>query len=113
VDLLKLAYNNIKSKPGNITPGITPETLDGISLEKLENLSLLLKSENFQFSPGRRIEVPKPSGGNRPLTIANPIDKLIQEGIRIIRPPWAMRFMNLYFSITLMVFGRVEAVTPL
>lgn len=28
---LELAYNNIKSKPGNMTPGVTPETLDGIN----------------------------------------------------------------------------------
>jgi hypothetical protein len=31
--LLEIAYNNIKSKPGNMTPGVTPETLDGINEE--------------------------------------------------------------------------------
>lgn len=29
--LLETAYNNIKSKPGNMTPGVTPETIDGVS----------------------------------------------------------------------------------
>jgi hypothetical protein len=33
IDLLTLAYNNLKSNPGNMTPGITSETLDGISFE--------------------------------------------------------------------------------
>jgi hypothetical protein len=32
-ELLVYAYNNIKSKPGNMTPGIIPETLDGINLD--------------------------------------------------------------------------------
>jgi len=29
--LLVLAYNNINSKAGNLTPGVNPEILDGIS----------------------------------------------------------------------------------
>jgi hypothetical protein len=33
VQVLKLAYETIKSKPGNMVRGVTPETLDGISLE--------------------------------------------------------------------------------
>ena len=33
VDMLKHAYNQIKSKPGNLTPGADTETLDGISDE--------------------------------------------------------------------------------
>jgi len=31
VDMYMLAYNKLKSNPGNLTPGITPETLDGLS----------------------------------------------------------------------------------
>lgn len=31
IDILKLAYLNIKSKPGNMTPGTDNETLDGLS----------------------------------------------------------------------------------
>jgi nicotine oxidoreductase len=86
VDILKLAYENLKSKPGNLTPGIKPETLDGISIEKLEKLSEKLKSEKFQFSAGRRIYIPKSGKSNktRPLMIAPPLDKLVQEGIRLI-----------------------------
>jgi len=30
---MELAYNNINSKAGNLTPGVNPETLDGISGE--------------------------------------------------------------------------------
>jgi len=86
VDMLKLAYENLKSKPGNMTPGINPETLDGISTEKLIKLADKLKSEKFKFSAGRRIYIPKSKGEEktRPLTIASPLDKLVQEGIRLI-----------------------------
>lgn len=84
VDTLIYAYENIKSKPGNMTPGVTPETLDGISKEKLEILSTDLKSDKFQFSPSRRIAIPKASGGSRPLTIAPPMDKIVQEAIRLV-----------------------------
>lgn len=83
--LLYLAYNNIKSKPGNMTPGIVPTTLDGMSLEEFIKLSELLKSELFSFSPARRVQNPKmEQRGTRPLSIAPPRDKIIQEAMRII-----------------------------
>nr|YP_010836057.1 hypothetical protein QLP54_mgp09 [Phyllosticta yuccae]WGC90072.1 hypothetical protein [Phyllosticta yuccae] len=81
-EMLIYAYENIKSKPGNMTPALSPETLDGISKEKLNNLSLSLKSEKFTFAPSRRIQIPKASGGTRPLSIAS--DKIVQEAMRLI-----------------------------
>jgi hypothetical protein len=33
VQVLRLAYETIKSKPGNMVKGVTSETLDGISIE--------------------------------------------------------------------------------
>jgi hypothetical protein len=33
IQVLKLAYETIKSKSGNMVKGVTPETLDGISVE--------------------------------------------------------------------------------
>nr|AVR57750.1 hypothetical protein C0989_000010 [Termitomyces sp. T132] len=83
-ELLYLAYNNIKSKPGNMTPGIVPTTLDGISLEEIMKIKESLKDESFQFKPGRRIQIPKPKGGTRPLTIAPPRDKIVQEAMRMV-----------------------------
>jgi len=83
-NILELAYNNIKSKPGNITPGITPETLDGVSHTYLLELSQSIKNQTFQFQPGRRIQIPKQSGGTRPLTIGSPRDKIVQEALRLV-----------------------------
>jgi len=84
VNFLNIAYNNIRSKPGNMTPGITAETLDGISYDVLQDISNSLLKETFRFKPGRRMQIPKPSGGVRPLTIAPPRDKIVQEAMRII-----------------------------
>ena len=84
VELLTIAYNNIKSKPGNMTPAINPDTLDGISQETLEKIAKSLKDESFRFQPQRRIRIPKPNGGTRPLTIASPCDKIVQEAARML-----------------------------
>lgn len=90
VEMLTYAYENIKSKPGNMTPGVScgeaNETLigfaTGISKEKLQDLSAALKSEKFAFTPGRRIQISKESGGTRPLSIA--MDKIVQEAMRLV-----------------------------
>lgn len=82
--LFEIAYNRIKSNPGNMTPGIIPTTLDGISPKVIDEIISNLKTQTFQFSPGRRIHIPKSNGGQRPLTIAPPRDKLVQEVMRMI-----------------------------
>jgi group II intron reverse transcriptase/maturase len=83
-EFLELCYDRIKSKPGNMIPGVVPDTLDGVSYEFFLTLSQQLKDETFQFKPGRRVHIPKASGGLRPLTIAPPRDKVVQEAIRLI-----------------------------
>ena len=81
---LESAYNRIKSKPGNMTQGVVPETLDGLSYNYLLELSNRIRSEDFQFRPGLRTQIPKPQGGFRPLTIAPPRDKIVQEALRML-----------------------------
>lgn len=83
-ELYYVAYDKLKSKPGNMTPGIVPTTLDGLSVEVIEEIIQSLKDDTFKFQPGRRVLIPKANGGERPLTIAPPRDKLVQECIRMI-----------------------------
>ena len=81
--LYEMAYGNLKSKPGNM--GITPTTLDGFSEKVIQNIISSLKDDTFKFNPGRRVEIPKASGeGTRPLTVAPPRDKIVQEVMRMI-----------------------------
>lgn len=83
-DLFRIAYNKLKSKPGLMTPGISPITLDGISEERLDEIINDLRTNMFKFTPGRRIEITKANGKTRPLTIGDPNDKLVQEVMRIV-----------------------------
>lgn len=83
-ELYAVAYEKLKSKPGNMTPGITPTTLDGFSTEVIGDIIKRLQADTFQFQPGRRVLIPKPSGGNRPLTVTSARDKIVQEVMRMI-----------------------------
>src|SRR5437868_7657213 len=67
VQVLRLAYEVIKSKPGNMVRGTTKETLDGITKEWFETTSKALRRENFKFNPNRRVYIPKANGKLRPL----------------------------------------------
>jgi group II intron reverse transcriptase/maturase len=82
--ILKMAYARIKSEPGNMTPGVDDVTLDGINNQWFENVSKSLKTGAYQFKPARRVEIPKPQGGTRPLGVASPRDKIIQEAMRLV-----------------------------
>jgi len=85
--LYEIAYHKLRSNPGMMTPGINPTTLDGFSTEVIKSLIDKLKDESFSFRPpqrGGRVMIPKASGGLRPLTVASPRDKLVQEVMRMI-----------------------------
>lgn len=84
IDTLVTAYDNIKSKPGNMTPGMDQMTLDGVSMRFFEDLEKSLLNGSFQFKPARRVHIPKANGKLRPLAIASPRDKIVQEAMRMI-----------------------------
>jgi retron-type reverse transcriptase len=86
---LILAWNRIKSKPGNSTPGADPETLDGIDRNWFLETSKKLSKGSYNYSPARRVQIPKPNkpGETRPLTIGNPRDKIIQQAfLNVLQP---------------------------
>ena len=82
--LLFAAYHSIKSKPGNMTPGVDESTLDELSPEVLGKISESLKTEKFQFKPTRREYIKKANGKLRPLGIPSPNDKVIQKAMAIL-----------------------------
>lgn len=87
-EVLRLAYETIKSKPGNMTKGVDGETLDGIDMEWFEKKSKELIVESFKPRPARRKYIPKANGKMRPLGISPPQwewgDKIIQQAMRIV-----------------------------
>ena len=66
-ELWMTAYANIHANKGANTPGISTNTMDGFSEDRVLNLIELLKEERYQPSPVRRIHIPKDNGKRRPL----------------------------------------------
>ena len=83
-DLYILAYERIKSKPGNMTPGTDGETLDGFSLYAIREVIHEMKTEQFRFKPVRQRFIPKPNGKMRKLGIPSVRDKVVQEVMHMI-----------------------------
>lgn len=80
-----LAYQNIATSQGSMTAGTDGCTLDGMSMERIENIIAKLKDHSYQPSPARRVYITKKnSKKKRPLGIPSTDDKLIQEVIRMI-----------------------------
>src|ERR1700760_1816271 len=83
-DLYLLAYGNIYSNQGAMTPGASGETADGMSEEKIEQIIGLMREERYRFSPARRVYIPKKTGNLRPLALPTWSDKLVGEVVRLI-----------------------------
>src|SRR3989440_11368163 len=83
-DLYLLAYGNIYSNKGAMTPGAGEETADGMSEEKIEQIIGLMRRESYRFSPARRVYIPKKNGRLRPLGMPSWSDKLVGEVVRLL-----------------------------
>ena len=83
-ELYLRAYGRLYSNQGAMTKGTTAETVYGMSLAKIDRIIDELRYERFRWTPVRRVNLPKPNGGTRPLGIPTWTDKLLQEVIRMI-----------------------------
>lgn len=83
-DLYLRAYGKLYRNQGAMTPGSTVETVDGMSLEKIDTIINALRDERYRWTPVRRTYVSKKNGKRRPLGLPTWSDKLLQEVIRSI-----------------------------
>ena len=84
-NLFLTAYSNIYNNDGALTPGTDEnDTMDGMSLERMQNLIELLRHEKYHPRPNKRTRIPKKTHGTRPLGLPNGSEKLVQEVLRII-----------------------------
>lgn len=83
-DLWFQAYANIYANSGATTKGSDGESLDGLSIEKIDRLIESLKSNSYFPKPSRRVYIPKSNGKKRPLGVPSGSDKLVQEVWRIL-----------------------------
>lgn len=79
------AYGKIYRNDGAMTPGVTEETVDGMSIPKIEAIIDALRQERYRWRPARRTYIEKKgSNKKRPLGLPTWSDKLLQEVVRLI-----------------------------
>jgi group II intron reverse transcriptase/maturase len=76
------AYENLRNNKGAMTPGVTGETVDGMSTEKIRTIIEAIRDERYRWTPVRRVYIPKKDGKVRPLGLPTWSDKLVQEVLR-------------------------------
>ncbi|NBJ84098.1 group II intron reverse transcriptase/maturase, partial [bacterium 1XD42-94] len=81
-----LAYKNIYTNDGSMTPGVDGVTTDGMSLERIDKIIASLKDHSYRPNPARRTYIAKKNNPakKRPLGIPSGDDKLVQEVVRMI-----------------------------
>lgn len=78
------SYGRLYRNRGALTPGATAETVDKMSLEKINAIIEVIRDERYRWTPVRRVQIPKKNGKTRPLGIPSWSDKLLQDVIRSI-----------------------------
>src|SRR6266536_4691237 len=57
--LYLLAYGKIGANAGALTPGATTETMDGMSLKRIQAIIVALRKETYRWTPVRRVYIEK------------------------------------------------------
>jgi group II intron reverse transcriptase/maturase len=82
--LFLLAYGRIYANTGAMTPGVSTETVDGMSQTKIEAIIGVLREERYRWRPVKRVHIPKKNGKTRPLGLPTWSDKLVAEVVRLL-----------------------------
>lgn len=89
------AYAKLYPNKGSNTKGVNNDTIDGMSLDRIERLIEKLREQTYQPKPARRTYIPKKNGKKRPLGIPTFEDKLVQEVVRrILESIYEPQFSN-------------------
>ena len=83
-ELYLLAYGNIYSNQGAMTPGPSQDTADGMSEAVIDEVIGQMRRERYRFAPARRVYIPKKNGKLRPLGLPSWSDKLVGEVVRLL-----------------------------
>jgi len=88
-DVLLHAYRLAKANGG--APGVDGKTFAMIETEGVEawlaGLREELRSKTYQPQPVRRVMIPKPGGGERPLGIPTILDRVVQTATKLVIEP--------------------------
>lgn len=82
--LYLMAYGRLYSNQGAMTPGADGETVDGMSIGKIDRIIDAVRHERYRFTPARRVYIPKKNGKKRALGLPSWPDKLLGEVVRLL-----------------------------
>ena len=89
-DTLWEAWRQVKANQG--APGVDGKSIEAIvsagqEEQMLQTLQEQLRSKSYRFQPVRRVDIPKPQGGMRPLGIATVEDRVVQTAMKLVLEP--------------------------
>jgi RNA-directed DNA polymerase len=88
-DILEHAYKVSRAKGG--APGVDEVTFAAIDLagpqEWLSGIGKALRERTYRPDPVRRVMIPKPNGGERPLGIPTIRDRVVQTAVKLVIEP--------------------------
>src|SRR5258708_8310959 len=67
--LYLMAYGKLYANKGAMTPGVSGETVDGMSLAKIGAVIGALRAERHRSQPVKRVYIPKKNRKQRPLAL--------------------------------------------
>jgi len=84
VDFLRECFRELKRNKASGVDGVTVEEYEVNLEENLKGLMGKLKAKRYRPKPVRRVYIPKPKGGKRPLGIPAVEDRIVQMGLKKI-----------------------------
>jgi len=99
VDFLRECFRELKRNKASGVDGVTVEEYEVDLEENLKGLVERLKKKLYRPQPVRRVYIPKPTGGKRPLGIPAVEDKIVQMGLKkILEAIYEVDFLNVSFG---------------
>ena len=89
-DVLWEAWQQVRANKG--APGVDGESIEAIVTSGQEEAMIsrlqdALRGKTYRFQPVRRVDIPKPGGGTRPLGIATVEDRVVQTAMKLVLEP--------------------------